>query len=420
MPFMTDSTALYHRTGNTNRQTGPKLPPSENTPSIVYTKSQTPCPYLDLEISLNDHEIRTFIKNIDETIRLETEESDRSDFEKVNNMSMPSTITDFDEYCMAVPRCITKCGSHRKVTSHLFGRNKSQTKQMPEYCFPTYCRKHYQRLKFRCEKNGTWVFVQVDLVGKQLDRLEDWGHVDSWNVVLHKGVQDKLNADNAALAEKAIKAHNKAVQAALAIPRPDPMKISSLLNDATAATTTAARNTSAEDSDSETPDGSEGTDSEKAALDDENEQILLPYLGNGKSFEDLRYILDLITDQAKSSASTDKKARSFPGIEFLPNIDRRRFPPNAPAKAPKSPKTTPPPKKDPAPSPSTDSLSPSSSPPSRKRKSALPRPKAPVKASDSDWTDSIAPLLSLDDDEDPVPSPKRRARAACTNKKAMA
>ncbi|KAL8946270.1 MAG: hypothetical protein Q9183_007929, partial [Haloplaca sp. 2 TL-2023] len=60
-----------------------------------------------------------------------------------------------DPVCAGEPDggCTLSSGDHRKVVSHIFGRNKRCTHQIPEDCWIKYCRKHYQRQKYRCPKD---------------------------------------------------------------------------------------------------------------------------------------------------------------------------------------------------------------------------------------------------------------------------
>ncbi|RAH64453.1 putative pathogenicity factor, partial [Aspergillus aculeatinus CBS 121060] len=59
---------------------------------------------------------------------------------------------------------------YRKLISHIFGRNKHSTKQIPATlwcCY--YCRKHYQRARYR--ERDTWALTQCFWVGQMLQRL---------------------------------------------------------------------------------------------------------------------------------------------------------------------------------------------------------------------------------------------------------
>lgn len=72
---------------------------------------------------------------------------------------------------MFVQPCTT--GSQlRKAISHIFGRNKLCTKSIPSHIWVHYCRKHYQRSRYR---NATdYALRQVDLVLVQINKVQEW------------------------------------------------------------------------------------------------------------------------------------------------------------------------------------------------------------------------------------------------------
>lgn len=73
--------------------------------------------------------------------------------------------------CMFVNPCTTG-SSLRKAISHIFGRNKLCTKAIPNHIWVHYCRKHYQRSRYR---NATdYALRQVDLVLLQIQKVQDW------------------------------------------------------------------------------------------------------------------------------------------------------------------------------------------------------------------------------------------------------
>ncbi|KAF3760813.1 hypothetical protein M406DRAFT_73274 [Cryphonectria parasitica EP155] len=62
--------------------------------------------------------------------------------------------------------------SLRKAISHIFGRNKLCTKSIPAHIWVHYCRKHYQRSRYR---NATdYALRQVDLVLLQVTKVQEW------------------------------------------------------------------------------------------------------------------------------------------------------------------------------------------------------------------------------------------------------
>ncbi|EPS27064.1 hypothetical protein PDE_02005 [Penicillium oxalicum 114-2] len=90
-------------------------------------------------------------------------------------------ICEFSQPCRMGP---SPDGVHfRKVVSHLFGRNKASTKLFPESVWIFYCRKHYQRARYRAEQ---WPFNQCELLLQSLDRMERWGYVRSFELRLRR------------------------------------------------------------------------------------------------------------------------------------------------------------------------------------------------------------------------------------------
>ncbi|KAK5987103.1 hypothetical protein PT974_11221 [Cladobotryum mycophilum] len=102
--------------------------------------------------------------------------------------------------CMFVKDCNT--GSQlRKAISHLFGRNKSCTLRIPKKVWVYYCRKHYQRVRYRNAK--TYPLNQMELVQMQLRRLQAWSgenqrsgngpYIKIWTLSLRKREQNRLH-----------------------------------------------------------------------------------------------------------------------------------------------------------------------------------------------------------------------------------
>ncbi|KAL8288873.1 hypothetical protein RB597_000790 [Gaeumannomyces tritici] len=83
----------------------------------------------------------------------------------------------------------------RKAVSHIFGRNKLCTRQIPDLAWVHFCRKHYQRARYRLGPN--YALTQVRLVIRQINKIRKWsdhnvanGHssgvVNSWRIQLRK------------------------------------------------------------------------------------------------------------------------------------------------------------------------------------------------------------------------------------------
>ena len=106
----------------------------------------------------------------------------------------PAILT--SEKCTYTENCTT--GSPlRKVVSHIFGRNKLCTRRIPGNAWVHYCRKHYQRSRYRNPRG--FALLQCDLVRKQIDRLQLWGGVIDWAVKVRKRELERLNRENAQL-----------------------------------------------------------------------------------------------------------------------------------------------------------------------------------------------------------------------------
>ena len=107
-----------------------------------------------------------------------TEQSEEDDASDDDNPSL----------CQYTAKCNTGSRDYRKVISHIFGRNKKCTTQIPESCWIIYCRKHYQRTRYRTSKAEvkTYFNIQFDNLARQLTRMERWGGVRSWTIALRK------------------------------------------------------------------------------------------------------------------------------------------------------------------------------------------------------------------------------------------
>ncbi|RFU30958.1 hypothetical protein B7463_g5388, partial [Scytalidium lignicola] len=102
--------------------------------------------------------------------------------------------------CMYIANCDT--GSQpRKAISHIFGRNKMCTRKIPQNVWVHYCRKHYQRSRYRNPKE--YAKLQCDLVQQQIRRVHDWsennlqtaqpGVVQDWGLAIRKREQKRLD-----------------------------------------------------------------------------------------------------------------------------------------------------------------------------------------------------------------------------------
>ncbi|KAL8711518.1 MAG: hypothetical protein Q9225_007108, partial [Loekoesia sp. 1 TL-2023] len=133
-------------------------------------------------------------------------EGDKKDVKIKHDVSTPSDggedpdIT-VDPVCAgeADGPCTLGSGDHRKVVSHVFGRNKRCTHQIPDDCWIKYCRKHYQRQKYRCPAD--WFETQLLLIDGQIDKMEAWGGITSWTIAVRKKEREMLDDENSYIAQ---------------------------------------------------------------------------------------------------------------------------------------------------------------------------------------------------------------------------
>ncbi|KAK2877836.1 hypothetical protein FQN49_001154 [Arthroderma sp. PD_2] len=92
-------------------------------------------------------------------------------------MSQPAHKCQFDETCS------TGSSHYRKVISHIFGRNKKCTVNIPDSVWIYYCRKHYQRARYR---NDEWPFMQCRLAIDTISNMRAWGGVESFDLTLRR------------------------------------------------------------------------------------------------------------------------------------------------------------------------------------------------------------------------------------------
>ncbi|KAF3932068.1 hypothetical protein ABW20_dc0105423 [Dactylellina cionopaga] len=117
--------------------------------------------------------------------------------------STPSIIHNFDADLFSPPKCsyVEDCNTSsplRKVVSHIFGRNKLSTRQIPKNIWVYYCRKHYQRSRYRDPKG--FAKLQCDLVRRQVDRLEAWGGVEDWVIKVRRREEIRISKESKASA----------------------------------------------------------------------------------------------------------------------------------------------------------------------------------------------------------------------------
>ncbi|KAI9860472.1 MAG: hypothetical protein M1813_006131 [Trichoglossum hirsutum] len=181
--------------------------------------------------------------------------------------------------CSYTENCTT--GSPlRKVVSHIFGRNKLCTRQIPKSVWVHYCRKHYQRSRYRNPRG--FALLQCDLVRKQVHRLQIWGGVTDWVIKVRKREELRLSKEKAEREAGLFAKGNDNLERSVTV-----------------------------DMDDQTPSKSRKRGSTSSG---EATKWLLDLTGSQKTTADVLYVLERIE---KDIADT---GASFPDVEILPNV----------------------------------------------------------------------------------------------------
>ena len=80
----------------------------------------------------------------------------------------------------------------RKVISHFFGRNKTCTLKIRNEWWCVYCRKHYQRTKYRCttgSHRNTFPYVQLGLITETIENMRASNEVIGFEIALRARAQ---------------------------------------------------------------------------------------------------------------------------------------------------------------------------------------------------------------------------------------
>ncbi|KAI1424102.1 hypothetical protein F5Y12DRAFT_715631 [Xylaria sp. FL1777] len=101
--------------------------------------------------------------------------------------------------CWFMENCDTG-STLRKAISHIFGRNKLCTRMIPDYVWVHYCRKHYQRSRYRNAKE--YALTQCKLVRGQINLVQEWSDenrqrgeamvVQDWTLSMRKREQNRI------------------------------------------------------------------------------------------------------------------------------------------------------------------------------------------------------------------------------------
>jgi hypothetical protein len=176
--------------------------PAGSSFSASGTASHHPLQTVHENTYARPHRVR--VAHSEESEDDEEEEQDDDINKKTKLTLAPRSVLDNLD---AAPRCMfvkeCKTGSQlRKAISHIFGRNKICTRQIPDNIWVHFCRKHYQRCRYR---NVTeYAKLQCQLVVKQIERVQAWsdrndsrkqlGVVSGWTMGIRKREQKRMAA----------------------------------------------------------------------------------------------------------------------------------------------------------------------------------------------------------------------------------
>lgn len=186
----------------------PSLPPLAFDHSIWYPPIKVPSPLglaHDIQHQPQDatrdvvHQNSRVSSNAPDHADEESEEHDDIDDDRELGVTEEETPQNAPVRCEFTTPCRmnpSPDGMHfRKVISHIFGRNKATTKLFPTSVWVHFCRKHYQRARYRADQ---WPFTQCELLLDSLRRMEEWNGVENFKLVLRRREQLRVgNTENA-------------------------------------------------------------------------------------------------------------------------------------------------------------------------------------------------------------------------------
>ncbi|CUS15277.1 unnamed protein product [Tuber aestivum] len=179
----------------------------------------------------------------------------------------------------------------RKVVSHIFGRNKLSTRQIPKNVWVYYCRKHYQRSRYRNPRG--FARQQVILVKRQCERLQLWGGVKDWVIKVRRREELRMNREVGENGEDADEAEDDEEGMADEDPEPNDGGPTSGENSRRNSATIPRRRSSA------------GGGS----------NWIIRYTGMEKTIDDIYLLL------GKIELEVQENGGKFPDVELLPNVD---------------------------------------------------------------------------------------------------
>jgi hypothetical protein len=191
-----------------------------------------------------------------------------------------------------------------------------------------YCRKHYQRARYRAR---AWPSTQCDLLLDSLDRMEAWGGVEGFEVVLRRREKERLSASGSSTDKGEGKGEGEG-------------KKRTRRRGASTLTSTSA--CASRDGDDDEYADDEEEDGEEASSDDGDDagkrrrrrrrpriktcpvpEWLRAETGPGKSFDEIRDIVKRVREdlteqhqRCQTKSAGKKEQVLFPDIEILPTF----------------------------------------------------------------------------------------------------
>lgn len=206
--------------------------------------------------------------------------------------------------------CATGGENLRKVISHIFGRNKNCTKLCPEHVWVHYCRKHYQRARYRA---SLWPFTQCDLLLDSLGRMQSWGGIESFELVLRKRENQRTRTNS--------EAGERATSPPTGAQTPEGSPRSSAVTSPASAASTPARNANSSGGTNPTTTTTTTTTHKRSPVVPPSPvpDWLRLEVGPNKSFDDIRAIVERLREHLTREQNAGNKI-SFPDIEILPKF----------------------------------------------------------------------------------------------------
>jgi hypothetical protein len=199
----------------------------------------------------------------------------------------------------------------RKTVSHIFGRNKTCTQLIPDELWIWYCRKHYQRCRYRVVN---WALQQVLIVRETLDNFEKWGNIQCFSITLRKREQERNEKERRNnVSSRSVNVPSSRRRTTGRITASQAQKI---IHKARATATGTILNREASQEPEVTSTGRRKSFPVNVASP--VPEFLYAYLGEEKSFNDIRHIVNQIGEYIKFQHEIHNKEVSFPDIEILP------------------------------------------------------------------------------------------------------